>query len=245
MLRYKRKTRIFFPQVLEIQSNITLEQDDFNHLIHVLRCKVGDIIGIFNNIHGEFRAEIIAINKKNLLIEVLEKIREPIVYNHNLHLAYAPLKKDATDCLLEKATELGVNTITQIISARCVNNPLDVNKINSKIINATQQCERLDVPTTNPTFKLKDFVTQYQSKAHIFWLNEFFLGSTLTTTLRDIQLIYPEIIFLIGPEGGFAQEEVDFLRQYTTAVYFNANILKAETAAIASLLNFHIIHCNF
>jgi 16S rRNA (uracil1498-N3)-methyltransferase len=245
MLRYKRKTRIFFPNSITLNSQINLEENNFNHIVNVLRCKVGENIGIFNNINGEFRAVIIAINKKNLTLEVLEQVRQPTIYQYDLHLAYVPLKKDSTDFLIEKAVELGVNSITQIISSRCVNNPLDVEKIHTKTTNATQQCERLDIPNIFAPIKLKDFIIQYQNKAHIFWLNEFFIGSTLSDTLKNNNLIHKHIIFLIGPEGGFSQEEAEFLSQYTTPVYFNSNILKAETASIASILNFNIINCNF
>lgn len=245
MLRYKRKTRIFFPKSIHLNCQISLEENNFNHIINVLRCKVDDNIGIFNNIDGEFNTKIVSINKKNLIIKVLEKVREPVAYKYNMHLCYVPLKKDASDFLIEKAVELGINTITQVISDRGVNNPLDLEKIQAKTINATQQCERLDAPNILATHKLKDFIVTHKNKAHIFWFNEFFIGTTFTKYLSTNTLTHREIIFLIGPEGGFSKEEADFLTQHTTAVHFNSNILKAESAAIASILNFAIINCNF
>ncbi|MDR0484076.1 MAG: 16S rRNA (uracil(1498)-N(3))-methyltransferase [Alphaproteobacteria bacterium] len=242
----KIKTRLFVnTNFLEENSFITIDGSAFHHL-NVLRIKLLDYISVFNA-YGEFLAQITSINKKEATIKVLHLIKSAKSKKFNLHLAYAPLKKDANDYALEKATEVGVNEITQIITKNTVNKPIDVDKITQKVILATQQCERLDIPQVNLSINLEKFLETHKNKL-IFWLYERGSDSTLSQYLLENKTQeFKDVIFLIGPEGGFAESEINLLNSlnFVKQVHLNTNILRAETACVASLINFQVISCNF
>ncbi|MCL2566630.1 MAG: 16S rRNA (uracil(1498)-N(3))-methyltransferase [Alphaproteobacteria bacterium] len=241
----KIKTRLFINAPLKENSSQKIGGASFHHL-SVLRIKMLDYISVFNA-SGEFLAQVSAMGKKELTVNVLQLIKAPALKNCHLHLAYAPLKKDANDFVLEKSVELGVHEITQVITAFTTNKPVDIEKSSQKLILSSQQCERLDVPVINHSLNLEKFLDKYKNQ-QIFWLYERSNGITMSQYLLNNKETHnKEIIFLVGPEGGFSSDEVNFLQSidYVKQVHFNTNILRAETACLAALINFQIISCNF
>ncbi|MDR2007925.1 MAG: 16S rRNA (uracil(1498)-N(3))-methyltransferase [Alphaproteobacteria bacterium] len=240
----KIKTRIFIDAPLKENSTVAVSDNQLHHLVVVLRIATGEYVSVFNS-GGEFLSKVSGIGKKEATLQVLNLMRTAVKADFHLHLAYAPLKKDANDFVLEKAVELGAHEITQVRTEYTVNKPLDADKISQKLILATQQCERLDVPAVNPHINLAKFLDKYKNST-IFWLYERGDGITMSQYLRE-NTDLREVIFLIGPEGGFSPAEVNLLQSldFVKQVHFNTNILRAETAALAALINFQIISCNF
>ncbi len=246
--KIKIKSRFYINAYnLTEKRSLVLKDDIFHHLYNVLRCKVNDYISLFNEIDGEFLAQIISLNKKEAEVILKHQIYKPKKKEINIHLAYAPLKKDANNYVLEKSCELGVTEITQVITQNTVNKPLDTDKIRQKLIFASQQCERLDVPIVNQPISLKKFLDTNKNKK-IFWLYERESQYTLSEYLNKYSKEkFNDIIILIGPEGGFSETEVSILKtlDFITQVHINTNILRAETACVVSLVNFQVICCNF
>jgi len=135
---------------------------------------------------------------------------------------------------------LGISKLSNIITNRCVNKPLERDKISIKLQSASCQCGRLDIPEVLPPQKLIDFVEEHKSYKNIFWLNEFFLGDTFSKSLQQTPV--KNSIILIGPEGGFDEGEKKFLTQNTIATYLSGNILRADTASIVAIANFNLIY---
>lgn len=246
--KIKIKSRFYInSQPLRVELCLAIKDAPFHHLSSVLRSQVGDDISLFNEIDGEFLATITSLNKKEAQVELLSITKEPYINKFNIHLAFAPLKKDANDYALEKSCELGITEVTQVITQNTVNKPLDVDKINQKILQASQQCERLDIPKINVSSSLSKFLDIHKNKK-IFWLYERSSEHTFSEYLQaNIKENFNDIIILIGPEGGFSDAEVELLKSldFITQVHLNTNILRAETACIVALVNFQVISCNF
>ncbi len=240
-MSYKIKTRIYYNLDIIAKSNITLDNFNSHHLANVLKIQTGEFVSVFNEISGEFVCKVLNCHKKNTTLEVLEKIKDFTPPKYLLHLAYAPLKKDANDFVIEKSCELGVSALSNIITNRCVNKPLEVDKIKIKLQGASSQCGRLDIPQVLLGKKLVDFVQEHKKDNNIFWLNEFFLGDVFSNVLQNTPP--KNSIILIGPEGGFDMQEKSFLSENTIPCYIKGNILRAETASIVALVNFNLF-CN-
>lgn len=231
---FKIKARYYVNNAIETNQKLRLNEIAAYHFTTVLRGKPKDYIRVFNEKYGEFTAQIISINRQQVITQVLEQYKAYSVPKQHLHLAFAPLKKDATDIVLEKATELGVNELSSIITERTTNKPVETTKCTAKVINATQQCERLDIPKINPSLSLPNFLAKYN--APILWLNEKRISCTINQQLQTHWVDSP--IFLIGPEGGFTDAEYLLLESSKNVypVHFKGNILKAETACLTALI---------
>ncbi|MFL1780916.1 16S rRNA (uracil(1498)-N(3))-methyltransferase [Candidatus Hepatincolaceae symbiont of Richtersius coronifer] len=239
------------PKEIEISGEI------FHHLAIVLRAKTEEYISLFNEKHGEFLCRIVKITKSNLVLHILKKLNSYQKPLFNLHLAYAPLKKEANDFVLEKSTELGINEITPIITNYTVNNTQPVEKLQQKVKSAVQQCGRLDLPLIHPAKSLEIFLTYLINLAdnqnteylpHIFWLNEKKNGIDFYQFLRQKLLVQTKIkdaIFIVGPEGGFSYKEQEILSslKIISSVYLQGNILKSETACLAAIINYQALTC--
>ena len=158
---------------------------------------------------------------------------------------YAPLKKDANDFVIEKTTELGITSICNIITHRCVNKPILLEKMISKVISAVEQCGRLDVPYINAPLHLQNLLNDIDSPKYnnylFIWLNENSTGISITDMKSKMHSNeYKNIAFIVGPEGGFTEQEQNLLlnNNKINAIHLNTNILKAETACIATLISF-------
>lgn len=238
----KIKARYYINDALNINQELQLNEMAAYHFTKVLRGKSQDYIRVFNEKYGEFTAKIVSITKQQVTIQILEQYKEYILPKQHIHLAFAPLKKDATDIVLEKATELGVQEISFVITERTTNKPINPTKGVLKVINATQQCERLDIPKINPSITLTKFIANYNTP--IFWLNEKRISQTFNQHLQATWVDNP--IFLIGPEGGFTDAEYTLL-SHTKNIYpvhFKGNILRAETACLASLILYQSMASN-
>ncbi|MGV3278102.1 RsmE family RNA methyltransferase [Rickettsiales bacterium LUAb2] len=230
------KTRIYYFNTLNtINQEVILSSEDSHYLVNVLRLKNNDQIALFNSIDGEWLAKVNNINKNSSKVILLEKIKEANINNTSIHLMYAPLKNTASSFLLEKITELGVTDITQVITTRTTNKPIDIKKIELKIKQAVEQCGRLSVPKVYASKSLKQLLFSLEATdSKLIWLNEQQTGEDLLTAISNNT---QPINILIGPEGGFSAEEIDMLKHHpkVTPSYLKGNILKAETAAIISV----------
>lgn len=222
--------RIYHFSNIEINKPIILPEQDSLHVIKVLRLVQNNYVNIFNE-NGEWISKIIDNNKNKAKVLPIEKIKDSESIHKWVHLFFSPLKSTANTFLIAKATELGVNEITQVITERTNNKPLEVDKLVLKSKEAAQQCGRLTLPKINKTVSLTSLLNNLNYK--ILWLNENQNG-------KELQQIIPtcgnQISLLIGPEGGFSKNEIDILKcNLITSVYLKGNILKAETAAVISV----------
>ena len=109
-MRHKSKIRLYINQDLSTREHVVLDESQSHYLANVMKCEVGDDILCFDNINGEFACKINEIKKKNISLVVAEKTRDYYL-PPDLWLLFAPIKKDNTDFIIQKATELGVRKL--------------------------------------------------------------------------------------------------------------------------------------
>ena len=139
--------------------------------------KEGDVINCFNGYDGEFSAKILKIDKKKTVVELQKQTKTPEIPS-DLWLLFAPLKKDNTDFVIEKATELGVKKIIPVITQYTNSNKIKKDRFVNQAIEASEQCERLSIPEIADIIKLK-LVQLLVQQILIILLVQFFLRLTL------------------------------------------------------------------
>ena len=230
----KRNIRLYTDIDLNLDDCCNLSQEQSHYLCNVMRCKEGDFINCFNKRCGEFQSEIIKIDKKKTIICPKKQIRK-IEKTSDLWLLFAPLKKDKTDFVIEKATELGVSKIIPIITQYTNCDKVKVERFVSQATEASEQCERLSIPVIEEAIKLKDLLSSWDNNRTLFFMNER-RGSLPIAEAFGKNNTGPAAI-LIGPEGGFSDEEAKFIENlsFVKSVIMGPRILRAETAVVSSL----------
>jgi 16S rRNA (uracil1498-N3)-methyltransferase len=178
---------------------------------------------------GEWLARISEAAKKRMTLTVDRKTREaesiPDVW-----LAFAPVKRAQTDWLVEKATELGAARLVPVTTQRTVAERVKLERLKSIAIEAAEQCGRTRVPEIVEPVHLRRFLEELDPARHLYFADENG-GEPLASSFRE----GPAAI-LVGPEGGFTDEERALVRgSGASAVSLGPRILRAETAALASL----------
>lgn len=206
-----------------------LDAGQANYLGNVLRLGVGAELLAFDGLSGEWLARISEAAKKRMVLSVERKTREaesiPDVW-----LAFAPVKRAQTDWLVEKATELGAARLVPVMTHRTVAERVRLDRLESIAIEAAEQCGRTRVPEIVEPMKLARFIEELDPARILYFADETG-GEPLVSALRE----GPAAI-LVGPEGGFTDEERAFVRgSRASAISLGPRILRAETAALAAL----------
>lgn len=224
----------FFSKNLPSGRKVSIEGEEVRHM-HVLRLKKGDQICLFDGKGKELKGKIEAIEPKKVEIKVVarEKVR---INSISMDLAIAVPKGKRFDWLIQKATELGIVRIIPLITQRSVVKPEKSAKSErwSKIgIEAAKQSKRSTIPEITKAIKFEDFVN---------FTNEYDLKLiALPTAKQGLKEVLRKrkpkrIVCLIGPEGGFIDEEIEKAKQNNfIEVTLGKEILRVETAGIAML----------
>jgi 16S rRNA (uracil1498-N3)-methyltransferase len=225
---YHRLPRLHSPERLNISDQIPLTKDQDHYLRHVLRLTAHDHLRIFNEQDGEFLSELM-ITKKEARILVREQLRPAMTFSAKTRygLAFSLIKKEALAWMIEKAVELGVKDFYPLTSDHSSQRDIRPDKINSYIIEASEQCERMDIPKCHALQSLKEFVAHHPNCVVAV---ERDAGSTPLDALKS------PAILVVGPEGGWSDAEKEsFKMQNLKTVHFGESILRAETAALFGL----------
>lgn len=231
--------------VLAAGAEIALEEGQARHVGTVLRLDAGDVVRAFNARDGEWRARVSAKSKRGMSVRVEEKLREPRVVP-DLDLLFAPVKRHATDLIVEKATELGVRRLRPVITQRTITDTVRVDRLQAIAREAAEQTERFDAPEiAEPVSLLRVLDGWDVSRPLIFadeagdddnaaWGGARGRGKPL---LGSVPPPPGRLALLIGPEGGFTPEERRLLRSLSHVIpaSLGPRILRAETAVIAAL----------
>lgn len=232
-MKKKNKIRLYVENELSTNVSITLNEAQTHYLCNVLRQEMGDTLNCFDNRNGEFVCEITAIHKKNCELAVLEKVRE-FHQCPDLWLLFAPVKKDKTDFIIEKATELGVRRIIPAITARTVAEKVRHERFCAQAVEAAEQCRRVDLPEISPAQTLTALLKDWDKSRILYYMDESGNGESALKAFNPQQ---QSSAVLVGPEGGFAEQEFKLLRSlpFTRSVSLGPRILRAETAVVAAL----------
>tara|TARA_B100001750_G_scaffold243263_2_gene258156 strand:+ start:32 stop:730 length:699 start_codon:yes stop_codon:yes gene_type:complete len=223
---YTKSPRLYVSNDLADKGIVPLSKEHAHYLLSVLRKTDGDLVRVFNGRHGEYVAQLCPLTKKSGELRDLKQIRPQPDSGHQIHLYFAPIKKDRLSFLIEKAVELGVTDLHPVITAHTENRKPNIEKIHSYITEAAEQCERLDIPVLHPIIPV---------------LNCNFFAPTYAALERgDHAFFQPNASSMgicIGPEGGWSEEEGVFLKGNPSVhpVSLGERILRAETAALFML----------
>lgn len=220
--------RLFVAQPLSAGASLTLDGGAANYLGNVLRLKAGDQVKLFDDATGEWLARIEAVERKRVTLGVAEHLRtrEDVP---DLWLLFAPLKRQTTDWLVEKATELGAARLVPVMTRRTVADRVNLDRLRAIAIEAAEQCDRTALPEIAEPVKLEALLKTWPADRTLLFADE-----TGGAALGAAAKTGPAAI-LIGPEGGLTDEEREGLRAIGTAVALGPRILRAETAALAAL----------
>jgi 16S rRNA (uracil1498-N3)-methyltransferase len=229
-----RNIRIFQDKELAVNSTIDLDKSACNHLIKVLRAKPGQNFTIFNGKGGEFTAKL-HISGKSATADI-ESFKD-VNYESplDIHLFQGISKGERMDFVIQKSIELGVKSITPVFCERTVVN-LKADRLEKKLthwkgiaISACEQSGRNFVPTINSPCKLNEI--NHTSLSDIMLT----LDPTASTKLTDINQP-TSISLLIGPEGGFTENELHTAKSLGfNGVTLGPRILRTETAALSAI----------
>jgi 16S rRNA (uracil1498-N3)-methyltransferase len=231
----KSLPRLFLSTPIGEGAAVELNPAQANYLGNVLRLGSAAELLVFDGISGEWLARIEDAGKKRMTLRIERKTREPEIIP-DVWLAFAPVKRAQTDWLVEKATELGAARLMPVMTQRTIADRVRRDRLEAIAIEAAEQCGRTRVPQVAEPIVLRRFVEELDPGRTLYFADETG-GDRLATSLAE----GPAAI-LVGPEGGFTDEERGFIRgSGATAISLGPRILRAETAALAALAAFMTI----
>ena len=258
MARYDfRSPRLFVNGALKAGAEIALEKPQAHYLRNVLRLDPGDGVLAFNGKDGEWRTTL-AEKAKQTTLSVSEQTRdqtEPC----DLHYLFAPLKHERLDYMVQKAVELGVSRLQPILTQHTQVTRINVDRMRANAIEAAEQCGVLSIPEIGEPVTLGRALAARKPERLLVFCDEDAEvkdplkaladgrdspTAMLPLTMTGAAEAGPQpIALLIGPEGGFAEDERAALLKLTNMVRLSLGprILRADTAAVAALALIHAV----
>lgn len=226
--------RLHVDQPLAEGQAVLLDEGDAHYLFSVMRMAVGASLSVFNGRDGEWQAEIGEMGRKRGILICQRQISRPQM-PPDLWLLFAPLRRERTAYVVEKAVELGVARILPVITRRTNAERFRADKARAHAKEAAEQCGAIWLPEIDEPRRLDTLLADWPSDRALFWADE-----TLSQKGAPAGMAGPPGpgAILIGPEGGFTPEERDWLAGlgHIRPFALGPRILRAETAAVAALV---------
>ena len=229
--------RLHVSEPLTLGAEILLSTDQSHYVMQVMRRKDGDPVLLFNGQDGEWRGRVARSGKKEVRIE-LERQTRPQSQDPDLWLLFAPVKRNAIDLIAQKATELGVSVLWPVTTAQTNADRVNTDRLTAIAIEAAEQSLRLSVPEVRTPVSLDQALSSWPEGRFLYSLDETGAGEPIAKELASNTAQTPVSgAFVIGPEGGFTNAELDLLRAlpFSKPVSLGPRILRVETAALAAL----------
>ncbi len=229
----KNRIRLYVSTPLKEGVRVELSENQAHYIRNVMRMKLSESVYVFDGVHGEFEARIVEISNKNIFLEVHSKTYD-FEESPDIWLLFAPIKKENTDFIIQKAVELGVRKIVPVKTDYTQPFRFKQERVQMQIIEAAEQSRRQDLPDFSEDIAFAKMIKNWPEGRNLIYLDE--TGSGLTFGKQVSKLSAPTAIF-IGPEGGFSKKELEILKKlsYTVGVSLPKRILRSETAAVAAL----------
>jgi len=228
--------RLFYQENLSNNLKGKLDKKQSHYISKVMRIKENGKFNVFNNA-GEWVAKIIKIANGFVEFRIVKQLRS-IENANEIWLAFSPIKSNYFNFMIHKATEIGVTRFIPILTERTIVRKLNEKRINKIIIEASEQSNRLKVPSLDKLTKLDTFLKLNQNTNIIF--------GDINTENKKIDLKNKNpLCVLIGPEGDFSLKERERILKLKNIIplKINDNILRSETAAISmiSIISFNLL----
>jgi 16S rRNA (uracil1498-N3)-methyltransferase len=230
----------YTPDINPTDKEYILSEEESRHCVVVLRLGVGSQINLVDGRGGIYTATIIVSHPKKTVLHIVEVITGFKKRNHYLHMAVAPTKNiERFEWFLEKATEIGIDEITPIICKRSERKEVKVDRLNKVITAAIKQSQNAYHPKLNEAITYKHFLEK-PSDGQKF-IAHCALGDKINLKSRLIS--GGQYLILIGPEGDFADEEInDALTLGFKAISLGESRLRTETAALEACFEVNFLN---
>jgi 16S rRNA (uracil1498-N3)-methyltransferase len=224
-----RLPRLHVPDALAAGAEIALAPGQAHYLGTVMRRSPGDGLRLFNGRDGEWLARIAALRKDRGTLLAERRLR-PQAPEPDLWLVFSPLKRDATDMVTQKATELGVAALVPVFTERTNAARINPERLAAIATEAAEQSERLAVPRIMPAQPLRQLLETWPA-------DRLLVVAAERSAAGPVRPAAGPAALLVGPEGGFTIRELDDLtrRPFVVPATLGPRILRADTAAIVGL----------
>ncbi len=226
-MKYSKLPRIYLKDKIIAETNYSLDSEQDNYLKNVLRIRDGFDIRVFNENDGEFLAKF-SSDKKSSSITAKSQIRTKLGKKNRLTLFMPVIKSDKFEQAIDAAIQIGVDEIIPVITDRVQRRDINYERIEKIIKESVRQSERLDFPILKSEKELREI--DFLKYDYVFFANE---QESAEKQLKSS----PNLAAIVGPEGGFTEEEIEFLTSKTNIISISLgnNVLRSEVAAIALL----------
>lgn len=224
----------------EILTSSQLTEIESNHCIKVLRLKIGDSINVTDGKGHLYQCIIVENNSKRTAVNIINQIDIPNPRDYNLQIAFAPTKQmDRNEWFVEKATEIGIDRISPIISNFSERKEIKIEKLTKTAISAMKQSQQFYLPQIDDTIGFNEFLKlPFRGNkfiAHCYDSPKMLLSKTYQKG--------ENALILIGPEGDFSEEEVESAKDCGfIPISLGSSRLRSETASLVATLTISIVN---
>jgi 16S rRNA (uracil1498-N3)-methyltransferase len=231
-----RSPRLYLEAPLAGGQAVSLDRAQANYLLNVLRLTQGDDLLLFNGRDGEWQARLAGTGKRALTAIIGERTRLP-PRPSDLHLLFAPLKHARLDFLVQKAVEMGVSRLQPVLTRHTQVARVNLDRMRANAIEAAQQCGILALPEVAAPLPFEAAIGTAAADRLLVFCDEDADVKDPVAALAAAARANRSLAVLIGPEGGFAEEERAALLKQSNVVRIalGPRILRADTAAVAAL----------
>jgi len=229
---------IFYQPELPLGNNFLTEEES-RHCVKVLRQRPGDTITVVDGSGTYYQARITDANPKNCAFEVVEKHQQATV-NYRITLLVAPTKnQDRTEWMVEKLTEIGIDTIQFVLCQHSERKVLKTDRLERKAVSAMKQSNRAILPQIKPLIPLTSWQTVTEDSQKFI----AYIDGGVSSNLAQAAQAAGNYFIMVGPEGGFSPEEVAWAQQqHFQPVSLGDFRLRTETAGLAAVTTLHNIN---
>jgi len=226
--------RVYVTEPLAAGAVLDLAPGQAHHLRTVLRLGDGAVVAAFNASDGEWICRLTETGRNRVVLAVERRTR-PAEAEADLWLVFAPIKRARLDWLIEKATELGAGALLPVWTQRTQTERLNLDRLRAHAVAAAEQTERLSVPKLHEPQALDRVLGSWQPERRLIVCDETGAGEPIGAAVARLGV--GPTAMLTGPEGGFAETELDALEKlsFVTRVGLGPRVLRADTAALAAL----------
>jgi 16S rRNA (uracil1498-N3)-methyltransferase len=229
----KTTPRLHVEASLSAERDIPLPREQSHYLVNVLRLSPGDAVEVFNARDGEWLAYLTHVKKKEAAIRC-ERHLSGATPPPDIDYCFAPLKHARLDYMVQKATELGVRRLRPVLTQRTIAERVNLERMRANAVEAAEQCNLVFVPEVLDPQPLPRLIAAWDPRRQLIFCDE---TAPQKNPLEALRGMAPPAALLVGPEGGFTDEERSLLRAqaFVTPLSLGPRILRADTVAIAAL----------